>query len=514
MRHSKIKQFALLSGLFLMLAKMSFSQHQGFFNVYNNSEKSLIPIAAIETCDGGFIVSAFDSYQSSYGELIKISDEGELVKRISISPVMLSSYIYSYIDFICQDPDNPDLYIALGCAYSYGQEIEKSFIAYFDEELNDFSVKIIDLPDEYQSAAYISRQPTNDNKFLCAYNIVEREKRIYMIINQDGEIEKLAEDTVTQNTDMFPTIGVFFEYPEGNRYGHYRTSYYCPPSPRLTTRLFTFDENFNPETVLEYTTFSDTVNGLITHYSPRTMDIMTAKPLNDTTMLFCDQFRQTHGPNGDNSTLLFKTDLNGNIGDFLVIGSWNDSTDRPAFIQSFDYVQDDTVSNRSIFVCCGTTKRTYYTDDDPNPIKIYKVDENFDIDWHKSYRYLHHGLIPMNIVATQDGGCLVVGSTLKNEQYNIFALKLDSEGMVNTNEISVTNELVFYPNPVKDVLQIRYPAEAKPCQIDLYDLRGHLMRSQSKGLESISMEDLPAGTYTIRVTLEGGKMYSDKVVKE
>jgi hypothetical protein len=47
-----------------------------------------------------------------------------------------------------------------------------------------------------------------------------------------------------------------------------------------------------------------------------------------------------------------------------------------------------------------------------------------------------------------------------------------------------------------------------------YDLQGRLVRSQSKALESINMSQLPAGTYTLRVTLEEGKTYSDKVVKE
>ena len=40
------------------------------------------------------------------------------------------------------------------------------------------------------------------------------------------------------------------------------------------------------------------------------------------------------------------------------------------------------------------------------------------------------------------------------------------------------------------------------------------MRSQRNGLESINLEGLAAGTYTMRVTLEGGKVFSDKVVKE
>jgi len=41
-----------------------------------------------------------------------------------------------------------------------------------------------------------------------------------------------------------------------------------------------------------------------------------------------------------------------------------------------------------------------------------------------------------------------------------------------------------------------------------------MVHTQSKAFESIDMSQLPTGTYTLRVTLEDGKSYSDKVVKE
>ena len=41
-----------------------------------------------------------------------------------------------------------------------------------------------------------------------------------------------------------------------------------------------------------------------------------------------------------------------------------------------------------------------------------------------------------------------------------------------------------------------------------------LVRVQSSGFESVDMSRLPAGAYMLRVTLEDGKVFSDKVVKE
>jgi len=54
----------------------------------------------------------------------------------------------------------------------------------------------------------------------------------------------------------------------------------------------------------------------------------------------------------------------------------------------------------------------------------------------------------------------------------------------------------------------------KPTSIELYDLQGRLLRTQRNDLESLNMADLPSGTYTMRVKMEDGKVFSDKVVKE
>jgi hypothetical protein len=54
----------------------------------------------------------------------------------------------------------------------------------------------------------------------------------------------------------------------------------------------------------------------------------------------------------------------------------------------------------------------------------------------------------------------------------------------------------------------------QPKQVELYDLQGRLVRSQSQGLESLNMQGLASGQYLMKVTLEDGKSFTDKVVKE
>ena len=72
----------------------------------------------------------------------------------------------------------------------------------------------------------------------------------------------------------------------------------------------------------------------------------------------------------------------------------------------------------------------------------------------------------------------------------------------------------YYPNPVHDRLRLQYSPDVEPRQMELYDLQGRLVRSQTKALESLNMEGLPAGQYVMKVTMEDGTVYTDKVVKE
>ena len=72
---------------------------------------------------------------------------------------------------------------------------------------------------------------------------------------------------------------------------------------------------------------------------------------------------------------------------------------------------------------------------------------------------------------------------------------------------------VYYPNPVQDKLHLQFSPDVTPKQIELHDLQGRLLRIQRDSMESIDVEGLPSGTYTMRVILEDGKSFVDKILK-
>jgi len=100
--------------------------------------------------------------------------------------------------------------------------------------------------------------------------------------------------------------------------------------------------------------------------------------------------------------------------------------------------------------------------------------------------------------------------------YN-FELVEDTELVAYFSETGLNEmEQLFkvFPNPAQDQLHLQYSPDVQPKQIELYDLQGRLVRSQGNAFETFDLGKLPAGTYTLRVAMEDGQVFSDKVVKE
>ena len=72
----------------------------------------------------------------------------------------------------------------------------------------------------------------------------------------------------------------------------------------------------------------------------------------------------------------------------------------------------------------------------------------------------------------------------------------------------------IHPNPVGDILSIKFSPDVTPAIVELYDLQGRRILTQTKALDRIPVEGLPSGTYLVRVTMDDGSTFSEKVVKK
>ena len=78
---------------------------------------------------------------------------------------------------------------------------------------------------------------------------------------------------------------------------------------------------------------------------------------------------------------------------------------------------------------------------------------------------------------------------------------------------SVERPFTLYPNPVKDQLNLTFAEGTEPESVNLFDLQGRMVGTKCNGLESIDMSALSAGVYMLRITMNDGASYYEKVVK-
>ena len=144
------------------------------------------------------------------------------------------------------------------------------------------------------------------------------------------------------------------------------------------------------------------------------------------------------------------------------------------------------------------------------------LDNNLNLNWERHFTYPRNHLywgIPMKIM---ENGNVAIGSFRYGENPGcISVVVIRNDGTTGTPEMEpFIRPFTYYPVPVHGELCLRFSPDVQPKQIELYDLQGRLVSTQRSSFESIDMSQLPAGTYTMRVALEDGKVYADKVVKE
>lgn len=110
--------------------------------------------------------------------------------------------------------------------------------------------------------------------------------------------------------------------------------------------------------------------------------------------------------------------------------------------------------------------------------------------------------------------------TLLNNGVNIYAMDdlhvnggFPIFGMYCAVDEKVTDKFVsVYPNPAKDILNINF-ADNSECQsVEIYSLDGRLLISQNDSFETINIANLTPGLYLIKVRMNDGKEFTEKIV--
>ena len=164
----------------------------------------------------------------------------------------------------------------------------------------------------------------------------------------------------------------------------------------------------------------------------------------------------------------------------------------------------------------------------PDPeesVTIVKMDTDLNVEWKRLCKTGDINMSPLfyflNMYEDEQGnekGIVWSGYGIRTSDNKPglvhFFLNHDGTVGVGENDVVEVRPYACYPNPAHDALHLQYSPDVQPKQIELYDLQGRLVRTQNDHLESLSLQGLAAGQYVMKVTMEGGDTFTDKVVKE
>ena len=79
-------------------------------------------------------------------------------------------------------------------------------------------------------------------------------------------------------------------------------------------------------------------------------------------------------------------------------------------------------------------------------------------------------------------------------------------------EISAADYYSLYPNPVDDRLVLKLADEHKCENVAIYSIDGRIIKSQDSDFENIDVSALTRGVYFVRIRLQEGSVFTEKIV--
>jgi hypothetical protein len=159
----------------------------------------------------------------------------------------------------------------------------------------------------------------------------------------------------------------------------------------------------------------------------------------------------------------------------------------PSFLKSVDFITPNKifvsgVSNLGFDITNNLESK------EKSKIIITQFNENLDSNWIRYYGDDAY-FTPLSMLATSDGGCVVIASRYDNtkpNQTSLYIIKVNDKGSVTatTNIPDEYTQLIAYPNPGSEMICIKIPSQGiennQSIDFELFDTQGKKVLSTSQ----------------------------------
>jgi hypothetical protein len=508
----------LLTSLLALPWICAFPQESAFEVLLDYDMNSAVTFCK-ETADGHFLVVPGKCM------VLKLSAEGEVVDEMTyelegVGNDSVSTYFCGWIDI----PDNPTHHIAIAESYNEYTQISNVFhIVRFDDDLNydPDEVIVVDLSEEVKTF-WVRKPPRflldEDGNVCLAAHAVKWDGSDCLLlarISPNGDKTVVLEDRFNNRQFIVNDFCVRDSDNYGMVIGIYRFSPAYENKRGIT--YFNVSRDFAVDSVFCFATGNTATTPLLYNQTDSiiqsyyfSMDGNVMSWISDSVFLFPTIVVGVMGASTNFGAAIWKLDERFDLLGQVFFDVYNGKK-----IELIDTWNPIVVQSDEIYFCYTTYRGSV---SGPMQTIICKLDTDLNLRWKRWYGGANEFHYVHCMEPTSDGGCLLTGDGHPNpSHYNDpypYVLKITSDGYCSISENqTLLKPYDCYPNPVEDILQVEYSPDVNPKAVELYDLQGRLISTQHNNFKNIGMENLPAGTYTLRIIMKGGENFTEKVVK-
>ena len=495
-----------------------------------------LEIAPNADSEGFYLVAASDSKNFPYYEsdsvafppiVYKVSLKGEILGELALG----YEGRYSMVVRLFDDPHDALCCLAIGVTHDNDLHYDKPFMAKFDHDLNLLWQKEIELPETYHANMQLAAIMDSRDDIFC-WLAINGLGAVFCRLTTEGEIAAVVQYTGQCNF-FINTCGNMFEFKDGSGdYGMVMEYFLNGHTERYLVRIDR-DLQLVGDTPIPLTIHDNSSSAYYEIILSIEM-VYTGIPLSDGSVILGGDGLLSHidyqyNWTDDDVIGFMRFDHDGNLVSYSSVGQGETGAINDSIKSNQGSTCADIVGEDAFYFYHTVGAPGGWGYDWMNCFVVTKMDFDGNVIWQRYWdryypEYDMKVYYPNFLSTTLDDGCLVSGYCYYSDIYGsprfgsdpeIFMLKFFPDGSLSIPEMEdFVRPYTYYPNPTQDELHLQYSPDVTPKQIELYNLQGRLVKTQRNGLESLNLEGLSAGTYTMRVYLEGGKVFSDKVMKE
>ena len=489
-------------------------------------------VAPDNPTEGGYLIAMSDFKDALYYEtddvaqpiVYKVSFAGDIIGELALG----FDDRYSQVIRLFNDPADARYFIAIGTAHDNSLHYDRPFMAKFDLDLNLLWQRVIELPEPYHNIFNMGTIMDRWGDIVCFSPNGADSNPVFYRLTTEGELAAISEYPYPYYLIVNNCSGLFEYQDKDGGYGQVVDSEDARYLIRVDRDLELVSVREVPKEIWDYN------QGTYLSVSLSILFVTAGIPLPDGSVILggdglVNCMDSQHNWTDYDVIGFMKIDPEGNLIDYAMggqdgIGEGNDS------IKTMTAnVCTDMVGSDAFYFSYAVGEPYGFGYDYINCFVVTMMDVDGNVIWHRYWdrykpQYAMKVYDPQSVTTTSDNGCLVSGycycsningTQVRSSAPEIFALKFFADGTLSVPEAEAfVRPYMFWPNPVSDQLNFEFSPDVMPTKIELYDLQGRLVRSQANAWQSLNMEGLAAGQYVMKVTMEDGKVFSDKVVKE